>query len=184
MDRLCSKCQKPIPTHRNGRAHFDIGITLPQEIYAQHLLIVLGRDCNEINNKFSEIEFFCRNAGRSQTTDLAGKIFSDFIDELESEITIEIILAQKIYDKLKVNDQLGVVQKRFKAEHEGYWEDFINNLKEIYLNNLFNSDIKRANFALIIEIYTSDSGAISSKLIDKVVGSAALLYILKKLIGY
>lgn len=161
----------------------NLGITLRQELYGMKLLSILDRCQAELYTEMEIISVRCRSSGRSQTTDEAGDLFVNYIQKLEEAVTIDIITSQKVFTKLKAKDQLVALEQRFK-ESDGYYQDLTYNLKELYLNHLFNGDINHANLELIIEIYRSNSGAILTKLIDKIIGSAALLYIFKKIIGY
>lgn len=124
---------------------------------------------------------------RTQNGDNGGKLFNKYIKELEKQLTLDKILAQNEFNKFKVKIQLDSIRNRLTAEDPGSNEDLLTNFNEVYLNNLYNSSIEKANLYLIIEIYRSNSGTIFSKVLDKLIGAVTvnqIIEVIKRLIGY
>lgn len=159
---------------------YSLGITFQQEVYAMKLLKLLKEDQGNLHQELEIIAIRCRDCGRSETTDQAGLFFAEYLEKLEAQLSIDAIMSQPMFKKLRANNELERIKVQFSTESEGYYEDLLHNFKELYFDSLYNAEIKKANLELIAEIYKSSTGTLIGKVIDKILSTGILLYFIKK----
>ncbi|MDO8993158.1 MAG: hypothetical protein U1D41_03415 [Nitrosomonas sp.] len=159
-----------------------VGVTQKNFSYFKNLVSLLHVNLsvdernNEINNKLMEIYFGVRNEGRTQAGDRGGFIFSNIIQETECDIQFDHIVKQTYFAKPVSRDfldeRLKCYRSRLDHASDGAYKDWCINMKDIYLPNLYQHGLLKANYDFRIEMYKSFAGAYLQQIENSPVGKS------------